>query len=60
MEFLRDVRLERVHQELADAGADITVTAVALRWGFGHLGRFAVAYRRKYGRSPSDTLRSGR
>jgi AraC-like DNA-binding protein len=48
-----------VHQELADAGADTTVTAVALRWGFGHLGRFAVAYRRKYGRSPSDTLRSG-
>ncbi|SFF90692.1 AraC-type DNA-binding protein [Blastococcus tunisiensis] len=59
MEFLRDVRLERVHRELADGGAHTTVTAVALRWGFGHLGRFAVAYRRKYGRSPSDTLRSG-
>ncbi|SFL39629.1 AraC family transcriptional regulator [Geodermatophilus ruber] len=59
MEFLRDVRLERVHRELADAGGGTTVTAVALRWGFGHLGRFAVAYRRKYGCSPSDTLRSG-
>jgi AraC-like DNA-binding protein len=59
MEFLRDVRLERVHRELADSPVGATVSAVALRWGFGHLGRFAVAYRRKYGCLPSDTLRSG-
>lgn len=57
MQVLRDIRLERVHQELMDRDADTTVAAVALRWGFGHLGRFAASYRLKYGRSPSDTLR---
>ena len=30
---------------------------VAHRWGFTHLGRFGTAYRRKYGRPPSETLR---
>jgi transcriptional regulator GlxA family with amidase domain len=30
---------------------------VAARWGFGHPGRFAGAYRARYGRSPSETLR---
>ena len=30
---------------------------VAARCGFPHFGRFAVAYRRRYGETPSQTLR---
>lgn len=58
MAYLREVRLSLVHQELrqADPGAG-TVTEIAYRCGFVHLGRFAALYRRRYGVSPSATLR---
>jgi AraC-like DNA-binding protein len=36
------------------------VTAVALRWGFGHLGQFAADYRARFGELPSETLRRAR
>lgn len=55
---LRRVRLERARADLL-AGDGETVVAVASRWGFGHLGRFAAEYRRAFGRSPSDDLRRG-
>jgi AraC-like DNA-binding protein len=53
--YLRVVRLERVHRDLL-ADAD-SVTDTALRWGFTHLGRFAEAYRERFGQTPSATLR---
>ncbi len=56
---LREARLAGARAELA--GADptgCTVSRVAADWGFHHLGRFAVAYRQRWGESPSDTLRS--
>ncbi|MCF2528706.1 AraC family transcriptional regulator [Yinghuangia soli] len=57
MAYLRNVRLERVHAELAASPPTrTTVTEVAHRWGFTHLGRFAAAYGRKYGVPPSETL----
>ena len=57
-EHLRSVRLDRAHADLvaADPAVD-TVAAIALRWGFGHAGRFAKDYRARFRRSPSDTLR---
>jgi AraC-like DNA-binding protein len=30
---------------------------VALRCGFAHCGRFSVEYRRRYGETPSQTLK---
>lgn len=59
MTYLRERRLERVHEDLTDAiPADgVTVTAVAERWGFHHLGSFAVEYRKRWGEAPSETLR---
>ncbi|PPL17963.1 AraC family transcriptional regulator [Microterricola pindariensis] len=58
MRYLRDFRLERVHEELlaAEPGA-VTVTEVAARWGFVHHGRFAAAYRQRFAERPSDTMR---
>ena len=60
MAYLRDRRLERVREELTDADpADgVTVSSVASRWGFNHLGSFAGMYRRRWGESPSQTLHS--
>ena len=59
MRYLREVRLDRVHAELlsADPGS-VSVSQVAVRWGFLQLGRFAAAYRHKFGQRPSETLRS--
>lgn len=56
MAFLRERRLEAVHVQLRGAAPGTTVTEVALRYGFGHLGRFASGYARKFGEAPSATL----
>lgn len=58
MARLREARLVGVHAELATADpAHATVSQVAADWGFFHLGRFAVAFRERFGESPSVTLR---
>ncbi len=59
MTYLRDRRLERVHAELADAlpTDSVTVAEVATRWGFNHLGSFGLEYRKRWGQTPSETLR---
>jgi AraC-like DNA-binding protein len=58
MAYLRRVRLEQAHRDLRDAtAADVTVTAVASRWGFT-ASRFTEHYRAAYGQLPSQTLRS--
>jgi len=59
LEYLRTARMEAAHAELlaADPATGVTVTAIAAHWGFAHPGRFATAYRARYGRMPSATLR---
>ena len=58
--FMRDRRLERARADLADAapGPGVSVTDIALRWQFNHLGRFSSSYKARFGESPSATLRS--
>jgi AraC-like DNA-binding protein len=59
MAYLRDVRLGRVHEDLLSAPAgSTTVTDVAYKWGFVHVGRFTKEYRRKFGQLPSRTMRT--
>jgi len=59
MTYLRELRLQRVHDELAHADPSaVTVASIARRFGFVHLGRFAAQYRRQFGYGPADTLRS--
>ncbi|HET9519084.1 MAG TPA: helix-turn-helix domain-containing protein, partial [Actinoplanes sp.] len=59
MAYLQQIRLGRAHDTLVrEHPQRITVAAVAHRCGFTHLGRFANAYRARYGVSPSDTLRA--
>ena len=54
MQVLQRVRLDRAREELL-VGEAKSVTAVAMRCGFGHLGRFAAEYRKTFGESPRDT-----
>ncbi|MGW7435046.1 AraC family transcriptional regulator [Streptomyces sp. NPDC054849] len=58
--YLRRVRLDLARRDLlaiADGRELGTVTDVALRWGFTHLGRFTGYYREAYGETPSRTVR---
>lgn len=57
MTYLRQVRLRRAREALLVADRDTTtVHAVAFGLGMLHMGRFAAAYRRAFGESPSTTL----
>jgi AraC-like DNA-binding protein len=58
MEYLRQVRLRRAHQTLLESDpTQVTVSAVAYRWGFTNPGRFAAAHSARYQETPSETLR---
>lgn len=59
MSYLRDLRLNGIHEELKRAtSVATTVESVAYRWGMLHMGRFAAAYRRTFGELPSQTLKA--
>ena len=55
--YVRQCRLEAVHEELRKADPGVRVTDIALRWGFNHLGRFSALYRERFGEAPLETLR---
>jgi AraC-like DNA-binding protein len=57
MRYLRNARYERVREALSRAEPEQSVTEIALRYGFAHMGRFSVEYRIRFGESPSQTLR---
>ncbi|WP_261996783.1 AraC family transcriptional regulator [Stenotrophomonas sp. Ste96] len=50
-------RLNRARTALLHADERGTVTDIALRFGFSHLGRFSILYRHVLGECPKDTLR---
>jgi AraC-like DNA-binding protein len=60
MAYLLDARLEAAHRDLqaGDPMSGATVAAIAARWRLPHRGRFAAAYRHRYGQDPATTLRS--
>lgn len=53
------LRLDLARQTLRSGGAQSVLDA-ALRHGFAHPGRFAIAYARAFGETPSATLRANR
>jgi AraC-like DNA-binding protein len=57
MAFVRHRRLDTCFRILNGSNRETTtVTNVALSHGFDHLGKFAVAYKKVFGESPSETL----
>lgn len=58
LRFLRDYRLDLARQALLQANPrSATVAEIALDCGFSHLGKFAAIYKKRYGETPSTTLR---
>lgn len=57
MQIVRESRLERARDMLLRARETERVADIALGCGFANLGRFANAYREKFGETPSATLR---
>lgn len=58
--FVLMMKLNEVRNELLTGNANVSITNIAMRWGFFHLGRFAEQYQRLFGELPSETLRSVR
>ena len=58
--LLVELRLNATHRTLSRPAKDTSVTAVAVRYGFTHFGRFAAIYRRQFGEPPSVTLTKAR
>lgn len=56
--YIRRKKLERVYNTLMNPAMQVAnVTAVALDYGFTHLGRFSEAYKATFGCLPSESLR---
>jgi AraC-like DNA-binding protein len=59
MAYVRVVRLRRAHRDLRSADpSHHTVAAIAHRWGFTNLSRFAAAHKTTYGQTPLQVLRA--
>ncbi|CAB3665071.1 AraC family transcriptional regulator [Achromobacter kerstersii] len=56
MTLVRNLRLDAVHQRLL-SGLPVSVTEIATYYGFGHLGRFSLYYRERFGELPRNTSR---
>ena len=55
--YLRMCRLNQVRTALRHLDpSSTTVTNVALRYGFIHLGRFSADYKKAFAEQPSETL----
>jgi len=48
MRYLRDTRLDKVRAALRSAHSEESIISIAGNCGFGHMGRFAAAYRRRF------------
>jgi len=56
-QFLMRLKLNLVHHDLQKYyPKTITVQAIASKWGFVHMGRFAKAYTELFSEKPSETL----
>ncbi|MBI5129702.1 MAG: helix-turn-helix domain-containing protein [Rhodopseudomonas palustris] len=60
MALMAELRLNATRRALLWPDATTSVTGVAERYAFTHLGRFSNIYRRKFGELPSVTLSNAR
>lgn len=58
--YVKRFRLERVRQALLEGEGHANITAVAMRWGFTHLGRFSADYKKLFLEVPSKTVERSR
>ncbi|XUK68091.1 HTH-type transcriptional activator RhaS [Pseudomonas yamanorum] len=58
--YLKRFRLEAVRQALLEGRCKGNITAVAMQWGFNHLGRFSSDYKKLFLEVPSKTVERSR
>ena len=62
MRHAKNVRLDRVRAELVGMRSEYTkrrsLTEIAGKWGFGHMGNFSNDYKQRFGERPSQTMRA--
>jgi len=58
--YAQNARFHQVRQVLLRAEPEESVTDIAMRLGFAHMGRFSIEYRQRFGESPSQTLKRRR
>lgn len=55
--FLRQLKLNHVHYELLETSSQLSsVSKIAQKWGFKHMGHFARYYKELFQETPSATL----
>lgn len=55
--YIKQRRLDSAYLELLSLNSDITtVSKTAFKYGFSHMGKFAIEYRKNFGESPSKSL----
>ncbi|UCG73943.1 MAG: helix-turn-helix transcriptional regulator, partial [Chromatiales bacterium] len=57
MAYVHECRLQAARRALLEQRDGDFVTRIAEDCGFSHLGRFAVDYKRRFGESPSKSLK---
>jgi AraC-like DNA-binding protein len=57
MEFLTEQRLQGAREKLLKQHPEDSVSSIALDYGFNHLGRFSKVYKKRFGVTPSITLK---
>lgn len=57
VEYIRDLRIQQVHQALSNAQLNDTVTEILLKNGINSFGHFSAQYKKCYGHPPSQTLK---
>ncbi|MQR00070.1 helix-turn-helix domain-containing protein [Glaciimonas sp. GS1] len=56
MHYLRNLRLDGARLALSTE-PEASVACIAMQCGFSHLGRFSIEYKKRFGESPSESLR---
>jgi len=57
--FLRQLKLNLAHYELQkNTPEQSTISNIAIKWGFEHMGRFSSYYTELFGVNPSQTLKT--
>lgn len=60
MEFLTEQKLQSARRKLLKSHPETSISSIALDYGYTHFGRFSQVYRKRFGESPSVTLRNGK
>jgi AraC family ethanolamine operon transcriptional activator len=56
-QLLTYMRLNGARRDLWSSDGSMSVTDIAMKWGFFHLGRFSIRYREMFGEAPMEALR---